>query len=319
MAYAQGDLILKDHYNTFSTGTASGTADHNVANINTVWGVGNGNKGYGQSTVLTPVTSGAVVTATQWSTLIARLNTILTHQAGAGSGVTSPVSGDLIAYLSTLSGKVTDAYNNRLNFNSLRGSASTTNYTALWTSATPTTFQQVRTVTFVDADAARYFFNAGGRIGISLSVPAGGTDNTKESSWLALTGTGIGTLSLDALTSVRSGTGFTLTTNGSAVGFWDLTGTDQTLIKLTDTVAAYNTNFVEVLCKVTGTAGVNGGLGTTITFTINYNDAATDSTGSGNFFDDISMTMRAAVTVTPPETVNLTSTWGTPTPAATVN
>jgi hypothetical protein len=318
MAYAQGDLILKDHYNTFSTGTASGTADHNVANINTVWGVGNGNKGYGQSTVLTPVTTGAVVTATQWSTLIARLNTILTHQAGAGSGVTSPVSGDLVAYLSTLSGKVTDAYNNRLNFNSTRGSASTTNYDAVWTSATPTTFQQVRTVTFVDADAARYFFNAGGRIGIGLSIPAGGTDNTKETSWGTLLSS-VGTLSLDALTSVRSGTGNTLTTDGSAIGFWDLTGTDQTLIKITNLVSPYNTNYVEVLCKVTGTAGANGGLGTTITFTINYNDAAADSTGTGQFNDGISMTMRAAVTVTPPETVNLTSTWGTPTPAATVN
>jgi hypothetical protein len=259
-----------------------------------------------------------VVTATQWSTLIARLNTILTHQAGAGSGVTSPVSGDLVAYLSTLSGKVTDAYNNRLNFNSTRGSASTTNYDAVWTSATPTTFQQVRTVTFVDADAARYFFNAGGRIGIGLSIPAGGTDNTKETSWGTLLSS-VGTLSLDALTSVRSGTGNTLTTDGSAIGFWDLTGTDQTLIKITNLVSPYNTNYVEVLCKVTGTAGANGGLGTTITFTINYNDAAADSTGTGQFNDGISMTMRAAVTVTPPETVNLTSTWGTPTPAATVN
>ena len=320
MAYAQGDLILKDHYNTFSTGTAAGTADNNVANINTVWGVGNGNKGYGQSTVLTPVTTGSVVTATQWSTLISRLNSILTHQAGAGSGVTSPVAGDLIAYLSTLSGKVTDAYNNRLNFNSTRGTPSTTNYDAVWTSATPTTFQQVRTVTFVDSDSARYFFNAGGRIGISLSIPTGGTDNSKETSWAALLTGGVGTLSLDALTSTRSAAGYTpLTTDGSSIGFWDLTDADQTLIKVTDSVVAYNTNYVEVLCKATGTLGSNGGKGTTLTFTINYNDAATDSSGTGNFFDDISMTMRAAVTITPPESTNISNTWGTVTPAATVN
>ena len=319
MAYAQGDLILKDHYNTFATGTASGTADHNVANINTVWGVGNGNKGYGQSTELSAVSTGGVVTATQWSTLISRLNSILTHQAGAGSGVTSPVAGDLIAYLSTLSGKVTDAYNNRLNFNSTRGTPSTTNYDATWTSAAPTTFQQVRTVTFASSDQARYFFNAGGRIGISLSVPAGGTDNTKETSWSALLGTGIATLNFDALTSGRTGSGFTLTTDGSAIGFWDLTDADQTLIKLTDTVAAYNTNYVEVLCKATGTIGSNGGKGTTLTFTINYNDAATDSSGSGLWYDDISMTMRAAVTITPPESTNISNTWGTVTPAATVN
>lgn len=315
MAYAQGDLILKDHYNTFATGTAAGTADNNVANINTVWGVGNGQKGYGQTTTLSAVTTGDVVTATQWSTLISRLNSILTHQAGAGSGVTSPVAGDLIAYLSTLSGKVTDAFNNRLNFNSTRGTPSTTNYDATWTAATPTSFQQVRTITFASADQARYFFNAGGRIGISLSIPTGGTDNSKETSWGALLAGGVGTLSLDALTSVRSAAGYTpLTTDGSSIGFWDLTGTDQTLIKVTDSALAYTSNFVEVLCKVTGVAGSNGGLGTTLTFTINYVDGATDT-----FNDDVSMSMRAAVTVTPPETTNLTNTWGTVTPAATVN
>lgn len=318
MAYAQGDLILKDHYNIFSTGTAAGTADNNIANINTVWGVGNGQKGYGQSTVLTPVTTGAVVTATQWSTLIARLNSILTHQAGAGSGVTSPVAGDLVAYLSTLSGKVTDAYNNRLNFNSTRGTPSTTNYDGTWNSATPTTFQQVRTVTFVDSDSARYFFNSGGRIGISLSIPAGGTDNTKETTWGTLLAS-VGTLSLDALTNVRSGSGNTLTTDGSAIGFWDLTGTDQTLIKLTNLTSPYNTNFVEVLCKVTGVAGANGGLGTTLTFTINYNDAAADTAYDASTPDAINMTVRASVTITPPETTNLTATWGTVTPAALTN
>jgi hypothetical protein len=314
MTYVSGGLIQRDDYNTFATGNADGTANHSVANINTVWGVGNGDKGYGQSTVLTAVNAGDLVTATQWSTMIARLNSILTHQAGSGSGITSPVSGDVIAILSTLSTNVTNAYNNRANFNSTRGTPSTTNYDATWNSASPTTFQQVRTVTFASADQARYFFNAGGRIGIALSVPAGGTDNSKESSWSSLLGTGIGTLSLDFTTSTRSGTGFTLTTNGSASGFWDLTGTDKTLIRLTDTTAAYTSNYVNIAAKISGATGSNGGLGSVITFTIDYNDGATDT-----FNDGINMTMRAAVVITPPETTNLTNTWGTVTPAATVN
>jgi len=325
MAYAQGDLILRDHYNTFATGNAAGTGDVNVANINTVWGVGNGNKGYGQSSTLSAVNVSDVVTATQWSTLIARLNSILTHQAGAGSGVTSPVTGDIITYLSTLSGKVTDAFNNRLNFNNTRGTPSTTNYDGTWNSATPTTFQQVRTVTFASSDQARYFFNAGGRIGISLSVPAGGADNNKELSWTSLLGTMFNTINFDQTTNTRTGSGGTLTTDGSGIGFWDLLTTDQTLIKLTDTTAAYTTNYVEVLCKVSGTAGSNGGLGTTLTFTINYNDLAADTTQDlgvppvAQTFDAINMTVRAGVTITPPETTNLSNTWGTVTPAATVN
>lgn len=325
MAYAQNDLILRDHYNTFATGSADGTTDNNVANINTVWGTGSGDKGYGQSTVLTAVSAGNTITATQWSTLIARLNSALTHQAGSGSGITGPVAGDLIAYISTLSGKITDAYNNRLNFNSTRGSASTTNYDGTWNVSSPTTFQQVRTVTFASGDAARYFFNAGGRIGITLSVPSGGTDNPKETDWTALVGSGVATLNFDATTSARTGTGYTLTTDGSAIGYWDLTVSNQTLIKLTSTTAAYTSNYVEILVSSNGAQGSNADKGSVITFTINYVDGAADDQEDTtvppipNTLDQINMTMRAAVTITPPETTNLSNSWGTVTPAATVN
>lgn len=324
MAYAAGDVILRDHYNTFATGNAAGTGDNNVANINTVWGVGNGSKGYGQSTTLTAVNAGDTVTATQWSTLIARLNSILTHQAGAGSGVTSPVSGDTIAYLSTLSGKITDAYNNRLNFNSTRGTTTTgSNLDGTWNSTTPTTFQQVRTVTFASADQMRYFFNAGGRINLALTTVSG-ADNTKESSWTNLLNNGVGTLSMDALTSTRSGSGYTLTTDGFAIGMWDLTTSDQTIFRLTETTAAYNTNYVEVLAKVSGSAGTNGGLGTNIVFTINYNDAAADtafdaSNATATAADYINMTMRTRIDIVKPEVTNLTDVWGTITPSATTN
>ena len=318
MVYSVGGLIQRDDYNTFATGSVdgSGTAQTlaGVANINSVWGSGYGDSGYGQATTLSTVAAGDVVTATQWSTLLARLNSILTHQAGSGSGLTSPTAGVLITHLTTLSTQLTTARTNRLNFNSTRGTPSTTNYDATWNAPTPTSFQQVRTVTFASADAARYFFNAGGRIGISLSVPAGGGGNAKETAWGNLLGTGIGTLNFDATTSARTGTGYTLTTNGSAIGFWDLLTTDQTLIRLTETTAAYTANYVEILAKISGAAGTLGGLGTTITFTINYSDGATDVVA-----DDINMTMRAAVTITPPETTNLTSSWGTVTPAATVN
>lgn len=325
MAYAQGDIILRDHYNTFATGNADGTANHAVANINTVWGTGNGDKGYGQSTVLTAVSAGDTVTATQWSTLIARLNSTLTHQSGSGSGITAPVSGDIIAYLSTLSGKVTDAYNNRLLFNSTRGTPATSAFAAgTWNSLTPTSFQQVRTVTFGSGDQARYFFNAGGRISLGWAV-TNGTNNNKETAWTNLLGTKLLGLNFDQSTSGRTGTGGTLTTNGSSIGYWDLTTSDQTLIKLTDDTAAYTTNYVEVLVKSNGVQGSNADVGSVITFTINYVDNATDSTQDlgvppvSNTLDAINMSIDCEVTITPPETSNLSVSWGTPSSAATVN
>lgn len=318
MVYVVGGLIQRDDYNTFATGSidGSGTAQTlaGTPNINSIWGSGFGDSGYGQGTTLTVVSAGDLVTATQWSTLLARLNSILTHQSGASSGLTSPVTGNLITQLATLSSQITTARTNRALLNNTRGTPSTVNYDATWNTATPTSFQQIRTVTFASADQARYFFNAGGRIGIGLSVPAGGSDNAKETSWSNLLANGIGTLNLDFTTSGRTGTGYTLTNDGSSIGFWDLTGTSQNLIRLTDTTAAYTSNYVEVLANIAGPAGSLGGIGTTITFTINYIDGAADV-----FNDEINMTVRAAVTITPPETTNLTNSWGTPSSAATLN
>lgn len=314
MAYAQGDIILDDHYNTFATGNADGTANNAVANINTVWGVGNGDKGYGQSTTLSAVSAGSTVTATQWSTMISRLNSILTHQQGSGSGLGLPSAGSTITYLNTLSSSVTTAYNNRLNFNSTRGTASTTNYDGTWNVAAPTTFSQSRTVTFADSDSARYFFNAGGRVALVLSSPSGGADTAKEQSITTLADA-VGTLYLDQSTSGRTGSGQTVTTNGSSIGFWDLTTSNQTLLTLTCTSANYTTNTVTIAARCTGTAGSNGGIGNVITFDITWNDAAND----GAWNDAINMVLRAAVQITPPETTNLSNTWGTVTPAATAN
>ena len=84
MTYAQGGLIQAVDYNTFAQGGAS--PNDNVANINTLWGTGTGDKGWGQTTTITPVSAAATVTATQWATLFSRFtssasqtNTMLCH------------------------------------------------------------------------------------------------------------------------------------------------------------------------------------------------------------------------------------------------
>ena len=314
MAYAQGDQILKDHYNTFATGSAAGTADHNVANINTVWGVGNGNKGYGQSTTLSAVATGDTVTATQWSTLIARLNSILTHQAGAGSGVTSPTAGVLITYLSTLSGKITDAYNNRANFNSTRSSVtSDSTRNGSWNTSSPTTFTQVRTVTFQDADKARYFFNGGGRLTFKVAA-TGAAGTTKETNWINLINNGLGSVHLDYTTCTRTGSQETLTTDGSANGYWDLTTSDTKLFRITQDTGPYTGSYLDVWAKVAGTVGSNGGLGTDVIFTITYTDD-----GSSSWNDNVNLTINCQVDIYKPETTNLTDVWGTISVASTTN
>ncbi len=311
MAYSQGGLIEATDYNNLINGSNQ---------LNTVWGVGTGDAGYGQ-TPITTVTSTSVVTASQWATLINTLNSVRTHQSGAGSGISAVTTGQTINHLSTLQANVNTSYTNRLTRNALGATTTGSNLDGTWNVATPTTFQQVRTVAFQSADQMRYFFNAGGRINLILTTVSG-TDNAKETSWTNLLNNGVGTLSFDALTSQRSGTGYTLTTDGFSLGHWDMTGTDQTIFRLTDTTAAYTSNYVEVLANITGTAGSNGGKGTLITFTINYSDGAADNsyTTPAAFNPDlINMTMRTRIDVIRPATTNLTDVWGTITVAATVN
>jgi hypothetical protein len=330
MAYGSGNTILALDYNTFAQGGAS--VNHGVANINTVWGVGTGDKGYGQSTTLPVVAGGTdTVTATQWSTMIARLNSILTHQSGSGSGITAPTAGATIAYLSTLSSSITTGFNNRLN--------ATTNATDVigtapaayvWNTSTPTTAQIIRTATWANADQARYFFNAGGKLILTFSV-TNTLGNSKGADWASLLGTKMLSLTVGGYTNTRNGTGGTATATNTAVGYWNAGTAGQTVITLTSAsgTADYGSNSVSINVKTNGVQGSNGDVGTVMTFTINLNDAAADTntapTGipvyspagtqptQGNFNDALNLSITTNVTVRPPETSNLPTAISNPT------
>ena len=307
MTYSSGGLIQALDYNTFVQGGAS--VNHAVANINTVWGVGSGDKGYGQSSTLSTVTGGNdQVTATQWSTLIARLNSITTHQSGVNSSITAPTAGTTIAYLSLLSGKITDAYNNRLlttsNGSDVSGQGSS-NYA--YTSSAAADF--LRTVTFTSGDAARYFFNAGGKIIINFSA-TNNAGNAKGNDWVSLFNTKMASVVVGATTNGRTGTGGGSTTLATAYGYWNAGTSNRTLVALTSSsgTADYGSNTLQVTLRTNGVQGTNGDVGNVLTFGIYMNDVAADS-----FDDTVNVTVNTTFTVRPPETTNLTNTWGTPT------
>ena len=330
MAYSSGNIILALDYNTFAQGGAS--VNHGVANINTVWGVGTGDKGYGQSTTLPTVAGGTdTVTATQWSTMISRLNSILTHQAGSGSGITAPTAGATIAYLSTLSSSITTGFNNRLNANSNAGDVTGTAPSAyVWNTSTPTTAQIIRTATWANADQARYFFNAGGKLILTFAV-TNTLGNAKGADWASLLGTKMLSLTIGGYTNTRNGTGGTATSTNTAVGYWNAGTAGQNVITLTSAsgTADYGSNSVSVSVKTNGAQGANGDVGTVMTFTINLNDAAADTNTApagipaytpagtaptqGNFNDALNLSITTNITVRPPETINLPTAISNPT------
>jgi hypothetical protein len=310
MAYISGDLILDDHYNTFATGGADGTANIAVPNINSIWGVGNGNIGYGQSTTLSNVTVGTSVTSTQWSTMISRLNSILTHQLGSGSGITAPVTGDTITILNNLSTRLASARANVALFTTqgttVTGSNDATNPSAGATSA----FSYFRdcNVTFASANAARYFFNGGGQINFVCSA----VDNagTTRSATLRDMINQVGGLTAfrQNTNGGRSGAGGTIITNDTTKGYRQLIlNTPITLVD-NNVAGIYSAHNVVLQVFTDSSDTTNGANGTKVIFRLVMTAPADDAFGGSI---NITLTMRADIVH--PETTNLTNTWGTPT------
>ena len=269
MAYSAGDTILDDEYNTFATGNAAGTGDTGAASINTIWGTGTGDAGYGQSNVVAAVAAGNSITATQWTTLLGRLNSIRQHQGTTINISSFSVSaGDAIAAIANLSADITTLYNARTTADSANITEASTAHT--FTSSWNSTVTATSTVTFDGGNEARFFFNAGGYIKLNPSL----NDSTgRNAQWAHLLDE-VGDLKLLSSTFTRtfsnnaSGYGAggdnTPTTHASTTGYYDLSNsTDTSMFKYTIDDAFgygnYRANYYEV--KMNPGADHGDGLG----------------------------------------------------------
>jgi hypothetical protein len=154
--------------------------------------------------------------------------------------------------------------------------------------------------------------------------------NAKGADWLALINTKFASITAGATTNTgRSGTGGTVSANNADLGYWGCTTSNQSIITLTSAsvTADYASNSIAVGIKTNGVQGANADVGTVFTFTIDLTDAAADTntapTGipvyspvgtaptQGAFNDGLNLAITTNITVRPPETTNLTSSWGT--------
>jgi hypothetical protein len=316
MAYSTGSVILDDDYNIFATGNASGTGDNNVANVNTVWGIGNNDKGYGQTTlpVLSAVTAGQTVTATQWSTMLARISSAATHQSTTITPISSPVAGNTISAYAALSTNITSIYNNRLNCVSSGTSITSggsVNRTVSW--GTSVTFTQ--TITFASGDTARYFFNAGGRVTLSYSRTGGSVNSQNTAITDLCTAVGTITLTGGSGTATIAGGSFTGTnktggsgspTIASTTGYYDLTTANvQVFTQSSSSYYGYEGNSLTINVKSNGTQGSNADAGSVLTVYTTIAKPGGLTTVDG--------TLNATMTLLPSESTNLTTvSWGTP-------
>jgi len=207
MTYSSGSLIVATDYNGFANDTAG-------ANVNGIWATGTTDAGYGQSALGT-VSATNTITATQWASLVNTISSIASHQGTTITSRTAPTAGNIINILAALNTDLTNCTTNRGN-----AVANGTQFTG-WTGTNSNTAGKsgaswsitfTNTVTFASANAARYFFNAGGRI--KIDVAKSSTGNTGDPEWNDLATTLCGDIYITGGTSTQTiaGSSYTGTT-----------------------------------------------------------------------------------------------------------
>ena len=334
MAYSSGGLIEAADYNGFVSVSAN--------NVNAIWSTGSTDKGYGES-ALANVSVGGTVTATNWASLVNTLSAIGSHTGSTLTSRTAPVSGNTISVLANVATDINTVTLNRGNaiasgtqYGTFSGTTSKTTGTGSGTQAWTITF--THTVTFASANAARYFFNAGGIIRLNYGKSSTGTDHDADWNTLAgqcgainFTGRVNGAAQTIAGTSYTGttrvgGTGGTQTTLATTTGFFSLTAgaAATTLFQLNNATSPYTPEYIRT------TVALNAA-GTILTFVTTWVDDGTSAAGTsatisgGTGVSSPATSIGAAtapttlVTYLPPSSTYLTSAaWGVPTIAASV-
>jgi hypothetical protein len=241
--------------------------------VNTVFGIGSGDYGYGQNVTSSQVSQHAIVTVSQWNSLRNDLLKARQHQSG------SDETGNL--GLPTLDIRLADAdraaylsmanliKNNRL-IAPPSGEASfvtltTANRASGWNSSTSHTV----IIEFATSNRLRWFFNSGGNFQLSATLTnytTTGDSRLVNESWATLL-TNMGTIKLTNNSTTNTGTG----TPATNIGFVNLTSTDQLIFsKLVEGGNQYTPNQYDLYARI------SGGSALIFTPTWSYTDAGND-------------------------------------------
>lgn len=253
--------------------------DYNViqSKVALVLGSGTGNTGYGQTVVSNQVTSRTNITYTQWNNLRTDLLKARQHQTGNDmSGflnVANATKNITEADRTAFNEMATDAQDqtNRL-ATPPAGEATRENLVGVQQRSTPWqgSLTQTVTVTFADANAARYFFNTGSQIEFKMSRTLG-TNNTKNNTWTTMLDSevgpghsGMGVINFKHNSTSCTGSGDPAET----IGYYQLDTTDKVIFQKLAPAGDYADNRFFILAKK-GNIGLEQ-----IIFTISLQDAS---------------------------------------------
>ena len=341
MTYSSGSTILAADFNGFAGPTASGGTAN--ANLNDVWAVGSTDKGWGQTAVANPSAPSVVTAANQWTSLVNNLATAGTQTGTSMTSRTAPVAGNTVTILSALNTDLTNLTTNRGNavasgteYGTFTGTTSKTTATGAPGSQTTWTITFQQTITFASADAARYFWNAGGIVRLKYGKSSVTAGDYNDVSWNTLAGQ-CGSINLTGRVNSNSqliagttytgttrigGTGGTQTTLATTTGWYNLITSATTIFQLNAASSPYTGEYINTVAQT-------GGTGTQLVLTTTWFQPARAVAGADTNISGGTATSSPSTTITgtaptvlctyiPPATTYLTNTWGTPTIACTV-
>lgn len=154
-----------------------------------ILGTGAATKGYGQTVQSTAVTAGNTITKAQWDALRYDIINIKTHQDGEAPPIVAVPTGSPIRFgaghpNSNFDSIAEQAILARFNIGggqSIVSTKATQTYTSSW----GVLAEAELTVTFANSNAARYFFNSGGKLRFTTSR-TGGTASSQNNAWTNL-------------------------------------------------------------------------------------------------------------------------------------
>jgi hypothetical protein len=298
MAISRGSPVLASDFNQLA-GSQSSTLPFSdqvsaTQRLSALFGVGWGNRGYGQSSPLIgAVRRGSAITGQDWTGLRDAVSILSNY---LGLSVSGLPDASVFAPNSTITATSFDWASVIAQIDSARFSPSPANLsTAVAISDTRTSswtdLPGLRVeVDFGTEDAARWFFNSGGEISIQTSfVPA--VSNPRNSSWATLIAN-TGTISFGSQGTRRTGglgtQGIVYATNS----YYSLGASAEELFVIQPPSGTFAATNLTINVERANRVGVNGGNGSRLIFSVFYNDTATDP------LDAVSGTLVANLSVT---------------------
>ncbi len=292
MAAGVGSIIQNSDYNSIRS------------TVNSVFG--QNSNGYGQSLSSADVSVGNTITALQWLNLRTDMVKARQHQIGSAVGSTTatdgrnlviPSSGATIteALRSQYAGFASTLLSNRYDIDTDNvGGQYADEVLITGTRGTAWNGTLTHTVTITgsslgdgSASNLRYYFNAGGKLRVSAAITTG---TAKNNAWNTMF-TQAGEFVMNYTSTTYTGS----SASGSAVGFEDLTTSNQLIAQKSAPSGSYAENIWNVYARKSAD-------NTQIIFTIEYRD---NDAGDPNFDEDVQPTLNSYVKMYRPSGSNV--------------